>query len=81
MTGPPFREPVLPDVSTGWLLIRGANPEWGSAANARVRHDWCEMSRIWRDRLLGAAAGATITTAGLLFIPATTAAASLVLRG
>jgi hypothetical protein len=44
MTGPPFRERVLPDVST-LGLIRSANPERVSAANARVRHDWCETGK------------------------------------
>jgi len=46
-------------------------------AIGRLRH---LMSRIWRDRLLGAAAGAAITLASLWFLLISTAAAAVILR-
>jgi hypothetical protein len=39
------------------------------------------LSRIWRDRLLGAAAGAILTIAGLWFVLVARATATYVFRG
>jgi hypothetical protein len=39
------------------------------------------MSRIWRDRLVGAAAGAILTIAGLWVVLVAAAAASYIFRG
>jgi len=58
-------------------LIPPARPTLGPLDSLADSH---AVSRIWRDRLIGAAAGAAITVAAPWFVLITAAATTIILR-
>jgi hypothetical protein len=59
-----------------WFRVKVHLCLWSPPDSARNH-----VSRIWRDRLVSAAAGAILTIAGLWFVLVAGAAASYIFRG